>query len=261
MDERSQSIAKKFEVPLLIAATLVIPTLIIEEAGPGEPLETVGVVLNYAVWLAFVAEAVAMLSVVPNRAQWLREHPLEIIVVVLTPPFFLAVLQPVRLLRLFRLLRLLRLAPLVRRLFTAEGLRYTAMLALLTAVAGGAAFHQAESGQSFGDGVYWAVTTMTTVGYGDISPHTTAGRIIAVIVMLVGIGFVALLTGALARAFIQPKGFWSEDKSSDEPSSEHELLAQCRELSSRMRELEQALEARLTSQSEPGRERPTAGSP
>ena len=47
MDERSERIAKRFEVPMLIAATLVIPTIIIEEAGPGEPLATLGVVLNY----------------------------------------------------------------------------------------------------------------------------------------------------------------------------------------------------------------------
>jgi voltage-gated potassium channel len=123
MDERSEHIAKRFEVPMLIAATLVIPTIIIEEGGPGETLETLGVVLNYAVWTAFVVEAVVMLWVVPNRWQWIREHPLEVIVVVLTPPFFLTVLEPIRLLRLLRLLRFVRLAPLVRRLLTAQGLR------------------------------------------------------------------------------------------------------------------------------------------
>jgi voltage-gated potassium channel len=46
---------------------------------------------------------------------------------------------------------------------------------------------------------------MTTVGYGDLSPHTTAGKLVAVAVMLVGIGFVALLTGAVAEAFIRPR--------------------------------------------------------
>ena len=55
------------------------------------------------------------------------------------------------------------------------------------------------------DGVWWAVTTVTTVGWGDSYPTTTAGRIIAVIVMLVGIGFVAILTAAAAERFTRAR--------------------------------------------------------
>jgi voltage-gated potassium channel len=186
VDPRSERIAKRFDVPMLIAAALVIPTIIIEEAGPGEPLESLAVVLNWCIWIAFVVEAVVMLWVVPDKWRWVREHPLEIVVVVLTPPFLFAALQPIRALRLLRLLRLLRPAPLVRRLFTRQGLRYRALLAFLTALAGAAAFHQAEKGESFWDGLYWAITTMTTVGYGDLAPETTAGKIVAALVMLVG---------------------------------------------------------------------------
>jgi voltage-gated potassium channel len=47
------------------------------------------------------------------------------------------------------------------------------------------------------DGVWWAVTTVSTVGYGDITPTTDGGRAIAITVMLVGIGFVAILTAAV----------------------------------------------------------------
>jgi voltage-gated potassium channel len=205
VDPRSERIAKRFEVPMLIASVLVIPTIIIEEAGSGEPLESLGVFLNYATWTAFLVEAVVMLWVVPDKWRWVREHPIEIIVVVLTPPFLFAALQPVRALRLLRLLRFLRLAPLVRRLFTRQGLRYTALLAFLTALAGAAAVHQAEKSESFWNGLYWAITTMTTVGYGDLAPETTDGKIVAVLVMLVGIGFVALLTGSIAEAFIRPR--------------------------------------------------------
>jgi hypothetical protein len=57
-----------------------------------------------------------MVWVVPNKKLWLMRHPLEVVVVVLTPPFFLAALQPVRALRLLRLVRLVRLFPLIRRL-------------------------------------------------------------------------------------------------------------------------------------------------
>src|SRR5918995_803210 len=114
MDERSERIARRFEVPMVIAALLVIPVIVIEESPVGEPWDTLALVANWAIWLAFLTEAVVMLAVVPNRRAWLRRHPIEVIVVLLTPPFLPASLQSLRVLRLARLLRLvplLRLGP------------------------------------------------------------------------------------------------------------------------------------------------------
>jgi len=66
-------------------------------------------------------------------------------------------------------------------------------------LAGGAAYASLEKGASTWDGVRWAVSTMTTVGYGDEFPETTLGRILGMSLMLVGIGFIAVLTGAVAE--------------------------------------------------------------
>ena len=60
---------------MLIAAALVIPTIIIEAAGAGEPLKTLAVVLNYAIWIAFLVEAVVMVSVTQEKRRWVLEHP------------------------------------------------------------------------------------------------------------------------------------------------------------------------------------------
>jgi hypothetical protein len=77
-------------------------------------------VANWGIWLAFLTEAVVMLAVVPRRWQWVRAHPIEVIVVLLTPPFLPATLQSLRVLRLARLLRLVPLVRLGPRLFSLE---------------------------------------------------------------------------------------------------------------------------------------------
>ena len=84
---------------------------------------------------------------------------------------------------MFRLLRVLRLSVLVkeyRRLFTSEGVRDAAVATAIAAFGGGALFSTLEKGYSVWDGVWLAVTTMSTVGYGDVSPQTTGGRLVAV---------------------------------------------------------------------------------
>ena len=204
MDARAKRLERAFEWPLTVAALLVIPVLVIQDGEYGQPWETLGTVLDWATWLAFLVEVVVMLAAVSDRRAWAREHVLDLAIVVLTPPF-LAALAPVRLLRLLRLLRLFRLGPLLRRAGSADALRYAALLAAITAVAGGAAFSALEKGHSTAEGVYWSITTMTTVGYGEPAPDTSGGKVLAVVVMLVGIGFVAILTAAIAQRFLAPE--------------------------------------------------------
>jgi voltage-gated potassium channel len=205
MDERSERVAQRFELPMMVAALLMIPVIAIQQSDAPEELRVVAEVLNWAIWLAFVVELAVMLKVVPNRRRWLREHPLEVAVVLVTPPFLPSSLEAARVFRLLRLIVLLRAAFIARRLFSLEGIRDAAVLALLTVLGGGAAFAAVESHQDLSawDGVWWAITTVTTVGYGDIGPHTDAGRVIALAVMVVGIGFVALITAAAAERFMR----------------------------------------------------------
>jgi voltage-gated potassium channel len=55
---------------------------------------------------------------------------------------------------------------------------------------------------SIGSGLWWAVQTVTTVGYGDHVPTTVAGRLVAAVVMLVGIGFLTVITAAITSTFV-----------------------------------------------------------
>jgi voltage-gated potassium channel len=72
-------------------------------------------------------------------------------------------------------------------------------------VVAGAAENAVSAGEfpSLWDGIWWAVTTVTTVGYGDLTPTSVQGRLIGMVLMFVGIGFLSLLTAAVASRFVK----------------------------------------------------------
>jgi len=250
MDERARRFERAFELPMLVAALLVIPVIAIEQSDAGDPWRGIAAVTNWVIWIAFATELVVMLGVVSDRWGWIRSHLLEVVVVVLTPPFLPSSFQALRALRLLRLLRLLRVARYARRVFSLEGVRYAAILAALTAVSGGYLYSVIENAQdpapSVWDGVWWAVSTMTTVGYGDELPLTTLGRVVAMALMLIGIGFVAILTGAVAERFLAGEIEEVADEVEEAAATEVELLAELRAIRSRLDRLESRIERGAT---------------
>ena len=69
----------------------------------------------------------------------------------------------------------------------------------------GMAVFERENVKSIGDAVWWSFVTITTVGYGDLYPQSTGGRIIGVVVMIFGIGFLGMFTATIASAFVERK--------------------------------------------------------
>src|SRR4051794_14806200 len=108
---------------MLIAALLTIPAIAIEQSTLGQLWDTIGLILNWIIWLAFLGEVILMLAVTTDRGVWLRRHPLEVAIVVLTPPFLPAALQAARVFRLLRVLRLVKAGLMTRRLLSTEGVR------------------------------------------------------------------------------------------------------------------------------------------
>jgi hypothetical protein len=118
VSERAEAMERRFHGPVIVATLLVIPVMVLQGLDPGQPWSTIGFIGDCAIWLVFLAEVVALLSVTADRWQWVRSNPLDVMIVVLTPPVAPAVLQSVRILRLLRLVRLFRVARLVRGVFT-----------------------------------------------------------------------------------------------------------------------------------------------
>ncbi len=76
-----------------------------------------------------------------------------------------------------------------------------------------------ENFPSLGGGLWWAVQTVTTVGYGDVVPENTAGRLLAALVMLLGLGFITVITALITSAFVARAGRQAQAGSGD-PSAE-----------------------------------------
>ena len=195
--------------PLILAATLaLIPVLILQADATGS-WRTSAFAANWVIWAIFAVELVAVLYVADRKRAALRAHWLDVGVVVLTIPLWGELLSS---LRFFRFLRLLRAIAIIsraiqaeRRLTSGSTFRVVGLLTIFLIVVAGAAqaTFEADEFPTLWDGVWWAVVTATTVGYGDLTPEGVGGRMIGMVVMLVGIGFISVLTATIASKFIE----------------------------------------------------------
>lgn len=242
-DENAARWSKRFEVPLLVVALMVIPSLALDQPGVDQPWHALGAAMNWIIWIAFTVELFVMLRVSPDWRGYLRRNPTDLIVVLLTPPFLTSIFNSVRLLRLTRLARLFRLEPIVKWMFRSGGLKYATLFAALVVLAAAEVFSNLEN-TSYFEGFYWAITTVTTVGYGDELPTTDESKALAIMVMIVGIGFFAALAGALADRFIEGRAEELAAAEHEALSADAELIAKVDALSAQVQDLRAALGTR-----------------
>lgn len=157
--------------------------------------------IQWVSWVAFAGDLLFGIYRAPNKVQFLKRHPLEILAVIL--PF----LRPLRLLRFISFGTLVfekvnlgkSVAISFKVIATALFLTYLAGIEITLAERG----EPGATIQSIGDGFWWAITTLTTVGYGDIYPTTTEGRFIAVGLMISGICVLGVISATVAAWFVK----------------------------------------------------------
>ncbi len=157
--------------------------------------------VQWVSWIAFAADLLVGVLAAESKVHFLKRHPLEILAVLL--PF----LRPLRLLRFISFGTLVfekvnlgkSIAISFKVIVTALFLTYLAGIEITLAERG----EPGATIQNVGDGFWWAITTLTTVGYGDIYPTTTEGRFIAVGLMVSGICVLGVISATVAAWFVK----------------------------------------------------------
>jgi len=203
---RVQRWERRTEIPLLLLAVafLVAYALPVVDSDLDDNVETFMVVVSWTVWAAFALDFAIRLWLADRRASYARSHWYDV-ALVLVP-----MLRPLRLLRLLALARVLNrsaTSSLIGKVST-----YAAGVAVMSVGLGSLAVLDAEQDAhganitAYGDALWWAATTVTTVGYGDHFPVTTEGRMVAVALMVVGIGLVGAVTASVAAWMVGQVG-------------------------------------------------------
>jgi voltage-gated potassium channel len=214
--EAFQRFSRAVDGPLMVLALAMIPLIVVPlvaDLSPGQARAVLAV--DYLIWAAFAVEYVVKLYLAPQRWRFVKANIPDLVIVVVP------MLRPLRVLRSARLLRLLGLARVVafaveglqetREVLRRRGLSWVLLIVLALNLVAAALVLTFERGMtngnihSYPDALWWAVTTITTVGYGDRFPMSPAGRGVAVVLMVSGIALFGVITASIAAYFVEQK--------------------------------------------------------
>lgn len=215
VSHRYARLTRALEWPMALLALAVIPALLLDDGSATPRTHLAAMAVNWFVWIAFCAEFALRWSVAPERVTFIKRSWFDLFIIAISPPFGVPqTMQGVRALRALRLMRLMKAFAFLsiglksaHRALHHRKFHYVLLLTAGVMLLGATGLYSVEhpintSVKSFDDALWWAITTTTTVGYGDIYPVTAEGRLIAVLLMLTGIGVIGVFTATIASLFM-----------------------------------------------------------
>jgi voltage-gated potassium channel len=186
------------EIPLAVASLLFLAAYAFLVLGHELPAawHDLALALLLAVWLLFALDYAARWRRSGQGLRFVRGHALDTLVLLLP------LLRPLRIVRVYEVVVRRRGGP--RFSLQARVMFYAGVSVVLIGFAGALAVYQQERGapgatiRTFGDSVWWACSTLATVGYGDVTPVTPMGRVLAVALMACGLALLGAVTGSFA---------------------------------------------------------------
>lgn len=215
-------LGKTFDIVLLIVIILSILTVMLESVkGISAHFGKELIIIEWIFTIMFSIEYIARIIASPKPFKYIFSYLGIIDFLAITPTFLnvffkgshaVIVIRSIRLIRIFRILKLARYMGGARTIYTALRASIPKIVVFLVAVVSltiilGTFMYLFEGNQNEGfsdipTSIYWAIVTLTTVGYGDIIPITLLGKVMASVIMILGYGIIAVPTGIVTGEFI-----------------------------------------------------------
>lgn len=222
-----------YNISIILLATISIGLTILDFCNLLSLNDDPWRIINDGILIIFTIDYFTRLAYAKDKSSFFIHNIFDLLAIIplYTAFSFFRFSRIFRIFRLLKLLRFVRMIGIIGKLqksflsfLKTNGFIYLLWISLATLFVSATMYSFAEH-VSWGQALWWAIATATTVGYGDISPHTLMGRVAAVLLMFVGIGFIGMLTSTITAFFA------GQDKS------------QYRDLKNRLTKIEQQNEA------------------
>lgn len=194
---------KLYDIIMAILALVSIFLIILNFGGVINLNTGYPELLNNALLIIFTIDYFGRFAIAKDKKKFFKNNLFDLLAIIPVSPAFniFRLGRLARFFQIFRLLRLIGLSGKLNRLLHTNGLIYIIYTSICILVISASMYSVSEH-VSYGKSLWWAIATATTIGYGDISPHTIIGKMAAIFLMLVGIGIVGMLTSSLTNLFI-----------------------------------------------------------